>query len=247
MTIGYCIACGRPVAFRVDMTGSSEHGGVVLPNWRETLVCPGCGLNNRMRAAIDILVRECHLHRASRIYITEQMTSLYTWFDRTLPHVRGSVDMAEAGRHRRYGRKWIRNEDVTNLSFGDDKFDFILSFDVLEHVPDYRRAIAEFRRCLKPDGTLFFSVPFVMASLRNIVRAFTDGTGGVVHVLPPEYHGDPMSPDRCLCFHHFGWEILDELNGLDFADARAFLYWSSELGYLGAGQVLLVAAKPHEA
>ena len=51
--------------------------------------------------------------------------------------------------------------------------------------------------------------------------------GTISHLLPPEYHADP------LCFYHFGWDLLDALRSLGFRDTLALIYWTGELGYLG--------------
>jgi SAM-dependent methyltransferase len=114
---------------------------------------------------------------------------------------------------------------------------------VFEHIPNYKKALAECCRCLKPGGMLLFSVPFVKTSAKNIVRAQVSNTGEVIHLLPPEYHGDPLRSEGCLSFYHFGWEILDELNTMRFKDVKALLYWSQELGYLGGEQVIFMATK----
>jgi SAM-dependent methyltransferase len=137
----------------------------------------------------------------------------------------------------------IRNEDLTRLSFDSDALDFILSFDVLEHVPNYKKALAECYRCLKPDGTLFFTAPFSRNSEKNIVRAYLSQAGEVIHLLPPEYHGDPINSDGCLCFYHFGWEILDDLRTVGFKSSYALLFRSEHFGYLGGEQLIIVAKK----
>lgn len=46
-----------------------------------------------------------------------------------------------------------------SLPFADASFDVVALFDVIEHIPDERKTLAEVRRVLKPDGTAFFSVP----------------------------------------------------------------------------------------
>ena len=48
----------------------------------------------------------------------------------------------------------VRHEDVTRLTFPDMSFDHIGTFDVLEHVPDYRLALKNLFRCLRPGGML---------------------------------------------------------------------------------------------
>jgi len=240
---GYCYVCRKYVDFLVDFEYSSKVDGVLTPNWRERLVCPGCHLNNRMRAVAHIFDRECQPNRESRIYITEQTTALYKWFKQSFPHVCGSEYLGCSVDYGSCNKNGIRNEDFTHLSFNNDEFNYILSFDVFEHIPNYKKALEECCRCLKPGGILYFSVPFVKTAERNIVRAYLSNTGEVINLLPPEYHGDPLSSDGCLCFYHFGWEILDELNTMGFKDAKALLYWSKEFGYLGGEQLILVATK----
>lgn len=45
------------------------------------------------------------------------------------------------------------------LPFADQSFDIIALFDVIEHIPDERKTLAEVKRVLKPGGTVFISVP----------------------------------------------------------------------------------------
>jgi len=47
--------------------------------------------------------------------------------------------------------------DAAELPFDDGSFDLVLGHAVLHHLPDLDRAFAEFRRVLKPGGTLFFA------------------------------------------------------------------------------------------
>jgi SAM-dependent methyltransferase len=48
---------------------------------------------------------------------------------------------------------------VTALPFGAAAFDFIFSSSVLEHVRDRDGAMAELRRCLRPDGVMIHLMP----------------------------------------------------------------------------------------
>ena len=92
-------------------------------------------------------------------------------------------------------------------------------------------------------GALFFSVPFELHSEKNIVRAAMNVDGEINHFMPPEYHGDPLNPEGCLCFYHFGWELLDDLKSAGFETATAMIYWSKEFAYLGENQILFLAEK----
>jgi SAM-dependent methyltransferase len=49
--------------------------------------------------------------------------------------------------------------DVAELPFAEDSFDLLVSFETIEHVADARRALAEFRRVLVPNGILLVSTP----------------------------------------------------------------------------------------
>ncbi len=49
--------------------------------------------------------------------------------------------------------------DVEHLPFEDGQFGTVLCTEVIEHIPDPARALAEFRRVLQPGGVLIGSVP----------------------------------------------------------------------------------------
>ena len=51
-------------------------------------------------------------------------------------------------------------EDLQATTFDDDRFDLVITEDVLEHVADYQRALRELRRVLKPGGCHVFTVPY---------------------------------------------------------------------------------------
>lgn len=85
----------------------------------------------------------------------------------------------------------------------------VLSYDVLEHVPNYQRALAEFYRILKPDGVLLLSVPFTFTK-DNLIRATIDSNGKISHFLQPKYHGDPLPSSGVLCYQAFGAELSDD-------------------------------------
>jgi SAM-dependent methyltransferase len=52
--------------------------------------------------------------------------------------------------------------DVTRIPFADRAFDSALCTEVLEHLPEPGRCLAEIRRVVKPGGAVFFTVPMTM-------------------------------------------------------------------------------------
>ena len=78
---------------------------------------------------------------------------------------------------------------------------------------------------------------------RNLVRARIGQGGQVEHLEVPEYHVDPLRPEGCLCFYHFGWELLDDFRSAGFGDVAAFMCWSRDFAYLGENQVQFVARR----
>lgn len=53
----------------------------------------------------------------------------------------------------------LRQGDATQMEFDDESFDFVYSFHALEHIPDYRAALYEIRRVLRPDGGWMIGTP----------------------------------------------------------------------------------------
>ena len=140
----------------------------------------------------------------------------------------------------------IRNEDLNALTWRDASFNFVLSFDVLEHVENAHTCLKEVLRCLKPGGTFLFTAPFRVESSETLIRARRDPGGGrLVHLLPPEYHGGNLvDPTQgTLCFRHFGWDILAQMQAVGFTETEVWLYWSRELTYMGGLQSLVVGRK----
>jgi len=53
----------------------------------------------------------------------------------------------------------VKEGDALQLPFADGEFDRIVAAEVLEHIPDDERAMAELVRVLRPGGTIAVSVP----------------------------------------------------------------------------------------
>jgi SAM-dependent methyltransferase len=254
---GHCIVCGRESSFQVRSMYSSRTlpDGRRVPNWREHLDCLGCGFVNRVRAFLHILTQELRPAAGDRIYISEQATSTYSWLAGHFPNLVGSecldgrpapgtVVTGNPCGHGAAGAP-IRHEDPQNLSFPNSSFDVVLSLDVLQHVPDYLKALREIHRCLDRGGFFLSSAPFCVDRQENLVMARTAEDGSLVHPrTPPEYYGNPVDPENgSLCFRYYGWQLLDDLVAAGFETAECWFYWSRQNVYLGEPQVVIAARK----
>jgi SAM-dependent methyltransferase len=236
---GVCQVCAQAVGLLAD----HQYGGTPeAVNFRERLVCPTCQLNARQRLMAH-LVREAisGLGDASRIYLYEQVTHFFQWARTSLP---GDVLGSEYLGHDVPGGAivdGVRHEDALALSFPDASLDVIISQEVLEHVPDVDPAIAESARVLRPGGRFLFTVPFHTGSDVTVQRAkLVDGE--VIHLLEPEFHGNPVSPEGSLVFFDHGWDMLDRFRALGFEDVSLLSAWSALYGYLGGGMLIVFSA-----
>jgi len=113
-----------------------------------------------------------------------------------------------------YGSKvsGVSSEDLMALGYRDDSFDIILTSDVLEHVPDFHRALSEIKRVLKKDGCFIFTVPW-LDDRKTVVRARITGNGEIDNLKPPSFHGEySLKMADHLVFYEFGYDFVEELS-----------------------------------
>lgn len=243
---GRCGLCGREAGFALAPGASHAQ-----PDVRESLLCLSCGHSARVRAGLQLLQQRLAQDSTTlpQVYLTEQVTSTFLWLQANLrATLRGSEFQPDQRRLRELtdrfqragGRGKVDFQDVTRLTFRDAELDAIVSFDVLEHVPDYRTAIREFARTLRPGGSCIATFPFTDAP-DTIVRARLNANGEVEHLLEPEYHGDPIS-GGVLCYYHFGWDVLEVFRDAGFSSARFAMPWGHEAGYF-YGMWTLIATR----
>lgn len=166
-------------------------------------------LNTRMRFSIEI-IKEYFLS-AKKAFLTENETPYHKqlaslgWFDLST-----SV----------YAPGHPLHQDMTQLTFADNSFDLTMSYEDLEHIPDYRTVLKELYRITKPGGHVLISVPFGFVKEKTLVRATVDSEGEITHLMEPDYHGDPVLPQGILCFYHFGWDLLEDFKNAGFSRAK---------------------------
>jgi hypothetical protein len=116
--------------------------------------------------------------------------------------------------------------------------------EVLEHIPQYKAALPEILRVLKPAGRALMSFPWLgRDNYEHRVRAELLPDGTVHHHLPPQYHGDPANKRGILSFRDFGWKILDELRDAGFGRVSARFLFGPLHGYMTIHNPVIVATR----
>ncbi|ONG53967.1 hypothetical protein BKE38_11255 [Pseudoroseomonas deserti] len=104
------------------------------------------------------------------------------------------------------GRDGLTCQDLMGTAFAAERFDLVVTSDILEHVRRPFAAFAEIRRILKPGGRHVWTVPFG-GEPPALMRARVDASGAEDRLLlPAVYHGsggDGLS----LVYTDFGRDI----------------------------------------
>lgn len=230
---GYCHLCEHRASFTVN--GGPDFGPG-HPNLREGLVCP-CGGKNRDR--LMMLASRDRLATAKDIVFFGALSGWARWArkahgDRIL-FCEYFGDRVAPGESVPVEDLTVRNEDMTRMTLADASTDLILHQDVLEHIPDYRAALSDTLRVLRPGATTIFTAPFFHLLDQTFVRASLDEAGTVVHHAEPELHGDPLVPEGILAFYNFGWSLIDDMREVGFEDVRLTLCYRPDLGIVSTG------------
>ena len=226
--------------------GSVPASGVSMVGMdaREGLMA--CNLNSRQRAVLELFAADPRSHSiyGCRIYAHEGVTAFALALRGRYPFFLGSEYAPTAQDAAKF---WpVPSVDIARSPFPDASFDVVLSNDVLEHVPELDATLRDTARILKPSGRLIAHFPFLWDSETTQVRAVIEG-GAVRHILPPEYHGNPVDTGGgSLVFQLPGWDILARCRNAGFRDARMVFLSSATAGITAseiAGHFVLEAER----
>ncbi len=151
-----CGTCGwEGTAFRT----------MVAPRYRrEEAICPQCGSLERHRALYEYLRLLGGLE--GKLVLDIAPVPIFERLFKEMGARYVSADLES-------GRGQIRM-NLCASPFGRDKFDLIICYHVLEHIPDDLTAIAEIRRMLKPGGRAYIQVPQHRYRRRTVEYAVPD-------------------------------------------------------------------------
>lgn len=106
--------------------------------------------------------------------------------------------------------------DVFRLPFGDAVFDRVICSEVMEHVHDYRAAVRELVRVLRPGGTVGVTVPTAPTEHAYLwlSRFYFESPGGHIRIFKPR--------DLALAMSIAGLRV----EAVSFAHALHSPYWA---------------------
>lgn len=168
------------------------------PSQRPNAKCPSCSSLERHRAlwiVFHLYTRLFEgaqlrlLHVAPEPFFRERLRTLGGLHYVSVDALREDVDL---------------QANIEDLPVEDGAFDLVLCSHVLEHVADDRRAMAEFRRVLAPNGHAIINVP-----LRSSFVTDEDPT-----VRTPEERKRRFGQEDHLRW--YGWDIVDRLQQARF-------------------------------
>lgn len=119
------------------------------------LLCPHCGSLGRTRRLYALLERRAQDLRSGRILHFSPPTSLRE----RIPRLFGPNITYETSD---YAGEFDADYrlDLTDTGLADDRYDLIICYHVLEHIPRDRDALQELFRILQPGGVCLIQTPF---------------------------------------------------------------------------------------
>jgi SAM-dependent methyltransferase len=211
---GRCSVCGADARFVRNAWVLPRDLARIAPEGfadRESLLCDACGSSRRVRMLADVLLGH---YGAGRVVSVAGLVedAAFREFDIAEINAIGRMHPFLA-RLPRLTYAEYPEQDIQALTYPDGAFDLVLTSETLEHVPDFRRALAETRRVLRSGGRHLFTVPVDPRLERTRSR---DG-------LEPVHHGRGGGPfalvtrrNDMLAFTDFGLDLPEILREQGF-------------------------------
>jgi len=130
------------------------------------------------------------------------------------------------GKLREWGHEVVRLPRLLGgrLRLENSCTDQLICADYLQHVPPVVPFMREVARIIRSGGELCLTVPFDVNA---------PGTKSRMIELPRS------AVESAVPLHLFGWDLLDLLRDIGFAEVAAHFFWSDEFGYLGPFNMII--------
>jgi len=233
-SVGICTVCGRLSYFIMYFDNHREFGYCLL-----------CRASNRKRQVCYLLRRELKMKNIGKITTTASILNAESTggLHNSLKHNVNYISSEYFGNKYKSGEmvNGILHVNLLDTHFDDNKFDFILTSDVMEHIPEPYQAFREIRRILKPGGAHIFTVPFYQTHYFDEKRAEIRDNR-VIHHMEPMYHMDPNNPNGILVYNIFSLEMVLHLSRIGFRTVMHKLY-DFRYGIFGNNGIVFVSRK----
>ncbi len=182
---------------------------------RDYYRCLFCGSIPRQRALMKVLENEMPNWRNLKIHESSPIDSIFSLFKQQCEQYTYSYwyESERPGAELQIGGT---NQNLERLTFVDESFDIFITQDVLEHVNYPEKVLTEIARTLKKGGKHIFTTPLYPFK-RTRPRIKMRGDKREL-ILPPIYHGDPISKDGALVTYDWGGydflEMIDRITGM---------------------------------
>ena len=146
----FCPCCGAKFGRFLDFDfRNTKYNPLIYKKFYAKTICPECNSLPRHRILAYFIENHTEMFQNKKVLVTGMSPQEYILFKRLNIKVENS-DIYDGANF-----KW----DIQNIPCADDQYDVIICNHVLEHVKDYKKALKELHRILKPAGTLLISVP----------------------------------------------------------------------------------------
>ncbi len=136
-----------------------------------------------------------------------------------------------------------RCENLEALTFDNHAFDLVITQDVFEHLINPQQAFSEISRVLKPGGAHVFTIPwFGFPESRQ--RARREADGSMTHLLPAEYHGNPIDRKGSLVITDWGQDLFQVISSSSGMHTEVIQPNNRRLGIFGEGLNVFISRKP---
>lgn len=139
-------------------------------------------------------------------------------------------------------RNGVRCEDLEHLTYPDECFDVFITQDVFEHIFHPQRAAREITRVLKPGGVHVFTAPKHKGMRTSRPRAVLKD-GKTEHLLPEQYHGNPVGDGRSLVTWDYGDDFEHRLTEWSGCPTTTYVTRDVSLGLEGEYLEVFVSRK----
>ena len=210
---GRCSVCGAETRFvRNSWVLPRELASVAPAGFadRESQFCGSCGSSLRVRILADVLLEHYAGEARSIAGLVEEES--FRLLDIAELNSIGRMHPLLAPLPRLMHSEYPE-QDIQALTYPDASFDLVLTSETLEHIPDFRQALTETRRVLRPGGRHIFTVPLDPRLERTRSR---EG-------MTPMHHGRGGGPfalvtrrNDMLAYTDFGLDVPDLLREAGF-------------------------------